>query len=298
MLWDRGHRSNDVIDNRGRQATGGMGGAGGGMGLGILLTLVRSRFGWFGVIVLVGGYFLLTNFNILGGSPTDASQGARFGAVEGGAPDPSDEQATFVGVVLDDAQSTWERLSPIEGTPYKRAKLVLFTGAVDTACGTGESATGPFYCPGDERVYIDLGFYRQLKDRLGAPGDFAQAYVIAHEIGHHVQNLVGTSAKVQRAGRAEGADGASVRLELQADCYAGVWANSSRQRQILEQGDIEEALTAAAAIGDDTLQRHATGRVRPDTFSHGTSEQRVRWFNRGLESGNPANCDTFAARQL
>ena len=303
MLWDRGHRSNDVIDNRGRPAMGGMGGGGGGAGLGLLMGLVRSKFGWFGVIVLVAGYFLLTNMGGLGGlGGTDDSgpggQRAGLGNVEDPAPAGSDEQATFVGFVIDDVQATWDKLSPIQGNPYQHAKLVLFTGAVNTACGTGESATGPFYCPGDQRVYIDLGFYRALKDRLGAPGDFAQAYVIAHEVGHHVQNLLGTSDKVQRAGRAEGADGASVRLELQADCYAGVWANASRQRKILEQGDIEEALTAAAAIGDDTLQRHATGRVRPDTFSHGTSDQRVRWFNRGLESGDPGSCDTFGARQL
>ena len=178
-------------------------------------------------------------------------------------------------------------------------QLVLFTGAVDTACGTGESATGPFYCPGDERVYIDLGFYRALRERLGAPGDFAQAYVIAHEVGHHVQNIMGTSERVQRAGRGQGAEGDSVRLELQADCYAGVWAfHAAKRRQLLEQGDIEEALTAAAAIGDDTLQRSSTGRVRPETFSHGSSAQRMRWFNRGYEAGDPATCDTFSARSL
>ena len=277
---------------------GGMGGRGGGVGLGILMQLIRSRFGWMGVIVLVGGYFLLTTFGgglMGGGSGSNSGQGAMQGQV---ASDPNDEQASFIGFVLDDVQTTWDRLSPIEGTPYQHAKLVLFTGAVDTACGTGQSATGPFYCPGDQRVYIDLGFYRALKDRLGAPGDFAQAYVIAHEVGHHLQTLLGTSEKVQRGGRAEGAEGASVRLELQADCYAGVWAHSTKQRKILEAGDIEEALTAAAAIGDDTLQRHATGQVRPETFSHGTSAQRARWFTRGLETGDPARCDTFAARQL
>ena len=296
MLWDRGHRSNDVIDNRGRPAMGGGGGAGGGIGVGLLMMVLRSRFGWFGVIVLLGGYFLLSNLNL--GGPAQTGSAARVGAVEGAQHDPNDDQANFVGFVLDDVQSTWDRLSPIAGVPYQHAKLVLFTGAVDTACGTGDTATGPFYCPGDQRVYIDLAFYRSLKDRLGAPGDFAQAYVIAHEVGHHLQYLLGTSEKVQRAGRAVGADGASVRLELQADCYAGIWAHASKQRQILESGDIEEALTAAAAIGDDTLQRHATGRVRPETFSHGTSAQRVKWFNRGLASGDPAVCDTFAARDL
>ena len=277
---------------------GGGGGGGGGLGIGILLSLVRSKFGWFGVIVLLGGYFLLTNLN-LGGLGLGGSESTGQRAMQGeGATAPGDEQAAFIGFVLDDVQATWDRLSPVQGTAYQRTKLVLFTGAVDTACGTGQSATGPFYCPGDQRVYIDLGFYRSLKDRLGAPGDFAQAYVIAHEVGHHLQNLLGTSDRVQRAGRAEGAEGASVRLELQADCYAGVWAHSTQQRKLLETGDIEEALTAAAAIGDDTLQRHATGQVRPETFSHGTSAQRTRWFNRGLESGDPATCDTFAARQL
>ena len=278
---------------------GGMGGGGGGGGgIGILLSLVRSKFGWFGVIVLVGGYFLLTNLN-LGGMGLGGSESTGQRAMQGeAATAPGDEQAAFIGFVLDDVQATWDRLSPVEGTTYQRTKLVLFTGAVDTACGTGQSATGPFYCPGDQRVYIDLGFYRSLKDRLGAPGDFAQAYVIAHEVGHHLQNLLGTSDRVQRAGRAEGAEGASVRLELQADCYAGVWAHSTQQRKLLEAGDIKEALTAAAAIGDDTLQRHATGHVRPETFSHGTSAQRTRWFNRGLESGDPGTCDTFAARQL
>ena len=278
---------------------GGMGGGGGGGGgIGILLSLVRSKFGWFGVIVLVGGYFLLTNLN-LGGMGLGGSESTGQRAMQGeAATAPGDEQAAFIGFVLDDVQATWDRLSPVEGTTYQRTKLVLFTGAVDTACGTGQSATGPFYCPGDQRVYIDLGFYRSLKDRLGAPGDFAQAYVIAHEVGHHLQNLLGTSDQVQRAGRAEGAEGASVRLELQADCYAGVWAHSTQQRKLLEAGDIKEALTAAAAIGDDTLQRHATGHVRPETFSHGTSAQRTRWFNRGLESGDPGTCDTFAARQL
>ena len=277
---------------------GGGGGGGGGLGIGILLSLVRSKFGWFGVIVLLGGYFLLTNLN-LGGLGLGGSESTGQRAMQGeGATAPGDEQAAFIGFVLDDVQATWDRLSPVQGTAYQRTKLVLFTGAVDTACGTGQSATGPFYCPGDQRVYIDLGFYRSLKDRLGAPGDFAQAYVIAHEVGHHLQNLLGTSDRVQRAGRAEGAEGASVRLELQADCYAGVWAHSTQQRKLLEAGDIKEALTAAAAIGDDTLQRHATGHVRPETFSHGTSAQRTRWFNRGLESGDPATCDTFAARQL
>jgi uncharacterized protein len=283
MRWDRGHRSNDLIDRRGQPAMGG--GGGGGMGLGILLMLARSRFGWLGVVVVLGGWFLLQQVG--------PGQRAADVSAEHSGP-PVDEEATFVGFVLDDVQDTWARKFPLHGHAFRRAKLVLFTNAVDTACGLGESATGPFYCPGDDRVYIDLGFNRVLRDRLGAGGDFAQAYVIAHEIGHHVQNILGAS----KTSRATGATSDSVRLELQADCYAGVWAHASRQRELLESGDVEEALTAAAAIGDDTLQRQAGGRVRPESFSHGSSAQRVRWFNRGLESGDPTHCDTFAAAQL
>jgi len=295
MRWDREHRSNDVIDRRGQPAMGG-GGGGGGMLFGLLFTLVRSRFGWIGVAVLVVGYFVLTGVGSLGSLGGDSQRAASVDAAHQGG--PADEQGAFVGFVFDDVQDTWARLLPASGSQYERAKLVLFTGGTDTACGFGESATGPFYCPRDARVYIDLGFYRALRERLGAPGDFAQAYVIAHEVGHHVQNLLGTSDRVQRAGRGEGDGGMSVRMELQADCYAGVWAHASRQRSLLESGDIDEALTAAAAIGDDTLQRNQSGRVRPETFSHGTSAQRTRWFNVGLERGDPSACDTFNARQL
>ncbi|MCA9556619.1 MAG: neutral zinc metallopeptidase, partial [Myxococcales bacterium] len=177
-----------------------------------------------------------------------------------------------------------------------RAKLVLFSGKTGTACGLGESATGPFYCPGDQQAYIDLAFFNELSRRLGAPGDFAQAYVLAHEIGHHVQNLTGASARVHKAPQSQqkGANGLSVRLELQADCYAGVWAHSTKAQGLIEAGDLEEALTAAAAIGDDTLQRNATGTVRPETFSHGSSAQRAKWFRRGFDSGDPGACDTFS----
>jgi hypothetical protein len=284
MRWDRGHRSNDVIDRRGEPAVGGQGG---GALFGLLFTIVRSRFGWAGVAVLVVGYFLLQGVDLGGGQRASSGVHGEQGA-------PQDEEGAFVGFVFDDVQDTWARLLP----GYERARLVLFTGSTRTACGIGESATGPFYCPRDAQVYIDLGFYRALRQRLGAPGDFAQAYVIAHEVGHHVQNLLGTSDRVQSAGRGEGDGGLSVRMELQADCYAGVWAHASRQRALLEEGDIEEALTAAAAIGDDTLQKQAGGRVRPESFSHGTSAQRVRWFNAGLSAGTPDACDTFNARHL
>jgi hypothetical protein len=205
-------------------------------------------------------------------------------------------------VVLADTEDTWNALLPPYGVQYVDPTLVLFSDVVQSACGMAESAVGPFYCPGDQKVYIDLSFYNELSQRFGAPGDFAQAYVIAHEVGHHVQNLLGTAEKVQvaqqRAGKV-GANELSVRMELQADCYAGVWAHhASRSRQLLEAGDVQEGLNAASAIGDDRLQRMAQGRVVPDSFTHGSSEQRVRWFTKGLESGTLEACDTFAARQL
>jgi len=204
--------------------------------------------------------------------------------------------------VLADTEDTWRDLFKREGKTYQEPKLVLFTGAVQSACGTADAAVGPFYCPGDRKVYIDLAFYQELKNRFRAPGDFAQAYVIAHEVGHHVQNLMGISEKVQdarsRASEKEG-NRLSVRLELQADCFAGVWANhADRARHILESGDVEEALNAASAIGDDRLQRSSRGTVVPDAFTHGTSEQRVRWFNNGLTTGDIKQCNTFSAARL
>jgi predicted metalloprotease len=209
---------------------------------------------------------------------------------------PNDEAASFVGYVLDDVQGSMEKKLTESGLPYRRAKLVLFSDATETSCGYGAAATGPFYCPADERVYIDLGFFRELDQKLGAPGDFAQAYVVAHEIGHHIQRILGYSDKVHDAPRAErsGPRGMSVRLELQADCLAGVWANTSEHRDQLEPGDIQEALGAAAAIGDDRLQRQSRGTVNPETFSHGTSAQRATWFERGLRTGKVEACDTFS----
>jgi predicted metalloprotease len=200
---------------------------------------------------------------------------------------------SFVSYVLDDAQSTWSQVLPRYGAQYRPAKLVLFRDAIQSACGFAQSATGPFYCPADEKVYIDLGFYQDLQDRFGAPGDFAQAYVLAHEIGHHVQNLLGTEAEVRRgrSSRPELANQLSVRLELQADCYAGVWAHAARDS--LEQGDVEEGLGAAAAVGDDRLQRMGGGTVAPEAFTHGSSADRVKWFRAGMEAGRPDACDTF-----
>jgi predicted metalloprotease len=217
-------------------------------------------------------------------------------------PPADDHMAKFVSTVLADTEDTWTELFREQGRNYVKPHLVLFRGATRTACGTGQSATGPFYCPGDQKVYIDLSFYQLMKQRFKVSGEFAQAYVIAHEVGHHVQNLLGISGKVDAARRRVSevqANALSVRLELQADCFAGVWAYHANQaRNILENGDVETALNAASAIGDDALQRQARGEVVPDSFTHGTSAQRVRWFKRGIETGKVSSCNTFEARQL
>jgi hypothetical protein len=223
--------------------------------------------------------------------------------VSGGELAPGDSareepMVQFVSFVLDDAQGTWQQIFVESNQQYREARLVLFRDATRSACGVGQSAMGPFYCPLDERVYLDLDFFDELHQRFGAPGDFAQAYVIAHEIGHHVQNLLGTNARVRELQERDPtiANELSVRLELQADCYAGVWGNATAQRDVLERGDVDEGLGAAAAIGDDRIQREAQGRVSPESFTHGTSAQRVFWFRRGLESGDPANCDSFTGQ--
>jgi predicted metalloprotease len=238
--------------------------------------------------------FLLNQTPTVSVPPTGATREAR--------PAEENRLAEFVSVVLADTEDTWNDLFRQAGGEYREPILVLFTDAVESACGFADSAVGPFYCPRDEKVYIDLGFFREMRDRFRAPGDFAQAYVIAHEIGHHVQNLLGISEQVQNArARASQAEGnrLSVRLELQADCLAGVWANhADRARNIIEEGDVEEALGAASAIGDDRLQKQTRGFVVPDAFTHGSSEQRVRWFRRGLESGSSGRCNTFDAARL
>jgi predicted metalloprotease len=205
-----------------------------------------------------------------------------------------------VSFVLDDAQKTWAEIFRQRGRPYQNAKLVLFTDSTSTGCGYGDAATGPFYCPADARVYIDLGFYRELAGKFGARGDFAQAYVIAHEIGHHVQNLlgIGDRARAARPSEQKGATAISVRLELQADCFAGIWGRSTSRRDLLEQGDVEEAIGAARAIGDDRLQRQSRGAVNPEKWTHGSSEQRSRWFRRGYDDGKIESCDTFGAATL
>lgn len=291
MRFDEGHESPDVIDRRGQ---GGGGGGLGGGGLFMLLPLLlRSPLGIVVLIVIVGGSLL---GGIFGTRGEDAPR-----AVETTSADVPGDKRHFVAFVLDDAQKTWTDLFAKAGRPpYRRAKLVLFEGATSTACGTGDSATGPFYCPSDERAYIDLSFYDDLDRRFKASGDFAQAYVLAHEIGHHVQKLLGTSAMAKSMARGErqGAEGASVRLELQADCFAGIWAHATATRGLLEEGDIDEALRAASAIGDDRLQKRSQGRVTPDSFTHGTSAQRERWFKTGYTRGEVDACDTFAADRL
>jgi len=281
MKLDDQRESDQVEDRRG----GGMV-AKGGIGLGTI------------VLALVAWYFGIDPQTVL-----DASQAVQAPATAqpgpGSEPPARDEMSVFVRKVLASTEDTWEGIFRDGGSQYRKPGLVLFSDATRTACGTGQAAMGPFYCPGDEKVYIDLSFYRDLRERFRAPGDFAQAYVIAHEVGHHVQKQLGISAKVEalrgRASEAE-VNRASVRLELQADCFAGVWAN--RARGLLEAGDLEEGLTAAAAIGDDRLQRESRGRVVPESFTHGTSAQRVKWFRAGFETGRLKACDTFAAAQL
>jgi hypothetical protein len=263
-----------------------------------------------GIGLSIGGVLFLVVLSLLGINPLPflgvATKAPEVQMQESAQPYQESPQEAKVremtAVVLADTEETWKALLPQYGVQYTEPTLVLFSGAVQSACGTAEAAMGPFYCPLDQKVYIDMSFYDDLSQRFGAPGDFAQAYVIAHEVGHHVQNLVGTAEKVQAAQQRmpkTQANELSVRMELQADCYAGVWAHhAARSRQLLESGDVEEGLGAASAIGDDRIQRETQGRVVPDAFTHGSSEQRVRWFRRGLETGNPADCDTFAAQQL
>ena len=282
MRWDQGHQSNNVDDRRGAGGAGGGGGRRPGLKLGL------------GGIVIVGILSLVLGRDLL----TPLLSGEVGGAAAGPATAPAgdDTLARFVSFVLDDTQATWRAQFTQRGRTYTDARLVLFTSQVSTACGDADSGTGPFYCPADQQAYIDLSFYQELRQRFGAPGDFAQAYVLAHEIGHHVQHLIGTDTwmRGQQAANPSRENELSVRLELQADCYAGIWAHSTNQRQLLEAGDVDEALAAASAIGDDTLQRQARGRVRPDTFTHGTSAQRVQWFRQGLASGQIESCDTFS----
>ncbi len=292
MKWE-GNRESDNVEDR-RSGGGGFGGGGllGGRSIGIGTIVVALVGGW------IFGINPLTILSLLsGGAPPAQVQQA-----PAQRPPADDRMARFVSTVLADTEDVWKTVFAQGGSAYQEPRLVLFRGATATACGQGQAAMGPFYCPADQRVYIDLGFYETLQKRLGAPGDFAQAYVIAHEVGHHVQNLMGITGKMEqlrgRAGKAE-VNAMSVRLELQADCFAGVWAHhAQRARAILEQGDVEEAMNAAAKIGDDALQGGRGGAVVPESFTHGSSAQRVRWFNTGLERGSVKACDTFSARNL
>jgi predicted metalloprotease len=285
MRWRTGRRSRNVEDRRGMRVSR-RGLAGGGIG-----TVV---------VVLVALYLGVDPGVIMQGLPPGEMSPSSGGQYQ---PSPAEqERADFVSVVLADTEDTWHAIFRGSGQQYREPRLVLFSGAVQSACGMAGAAVGPFYCPPDQKVYIDLSFFEDLAARFRAPGDFAQAYVIAHEVGHHVQTLLGISSQVrtmqQRASRTQ-ANAIQVRMELQADCFAGVWANNAdRARQILEHGDVEEGLTAASAIGDDRIQKQTQGHVVPDAFTHGSSKQRVRWFKRGLTSGNPNDCDTFDAARL
>jgi len=284
MKWEGNRESDNVEDRRGS----GFGFGRRSIGIGTI------------AIALVGSYFLgvdpLTMLNLLSGgaAPQQQTQAHR--------PPADDATARFVAVVLADTEDVWGQVFRENGGNYAQPKLVLFSGRTPTACGTGDTAAGPFYCPGDQKVYLDLQFFQTMRERFHVASDFAEAYVIAHEVGHHVQNLTGIMDKVHglRSKMSETqANALSVKVELQADCFAGVWAKrADKARSILENGDVESALQAASAIGDDTLQRQSQGQVVPDSFTHGTSAQRVRWFTRGIESGDIKNCNTFAARQL
>jgi predicted metalloprotease len=288
MRWEGDRESDNIEDRRGGGGGGGFGFGGGTIGIGTI------------VIALIGSWlFGVSPSTILGllsgGNPAQVQQAPAHAPA-------NDRETRFVRTVLGYTEDTWAQVFKANGGSYRAPTLVLFSNRTPTACGTGQSATGPFYCPADQKVYIDLSFFRLMEQRFHASGEFAQAYVIAHEVGHHVQNLLGISDKFDNARRnlSEGqANALSVRVELQADCLAGVWAkHTNEMRNIIQQGDVEAALNAASAIGDDELQRQSQGVVVPDSFTHGTSAQRVRWFTRGIESGQVENCNTFEARQL
>ena len=296
MKWE-GNRESDNVEDRRSDGSGGFGGGGGllgGRSIGIGTIVVALLGGW------IFGINPLTILSMLSGGGAPTAQVQQQTPAQ--RPPADDRMAAFVSTVLADTEDVWKDVFANGGGTYQEPRLVLFRGATQTACGQGQAAMGPFYCPGDQKVYIDLGFYETLKNKLGAPGDFAQAYVIAHEVGHHVQNLLGISGKMDqmrsRVSKVE-YNNLSVKLELQADCFAGVWANHAQSaRQILEQGDVEEAMNAAARIGDDALQRSGGGAVVPESFTHGTSAQRQRWFDAGLKNGSIKACDTFSARNL
>jgi predicted metalloprotease len=287
MRWTPGERNPDVEDMRGSS------GGGGGFGVG------RLGIGGFVVLLLLSLVFHRNFFALLGGGGgAPAGSPAAQTAPVNSSPEET-KLADFVGAVLRDVQDTWTQLLPAQANvPYRHAKLDLFREAIRSGCGNAQTEMGPFYCPADEKVYIDLGFYKELQDRFGASGDFAQAYVIAHEVGHHVQKLLGISDKVEAAQQQNPrqAKALSVRLELQADCFAGVWAHSTQQRNILQEGDVDEALNAAASVGDDRIQKQTTGQVNPESWTHGSAADRSRWFKTGFDSGQIKSCDTFGSQ--
>jgi predicted metalloprotease len=312
MRWQGRRQSGNIEDRRGDG--GGLGGGMGGPRMPMGFPTRRAGAGGLGIgaIIVILVIAWITGINPLmllggldgGGGPVVIDQGGGRtpgGQTTGEQGTPADEGGQFVAAVLGDTEDTWRAIFQKGGATYQDPTLVLFSGATESACGFASAASGPFYCPRDRKVYIDLAFYSELRDRFKAPGDFAQAYVIAHEIGHHVQNLLGDLGQVeqmkQQVGEAE-RNQLSVRVELQADCYAGIWANDADRRGVLEVGDIDEGLNAAAQIGDDAIQQRTRGYVVPESFNHGTSEQRARWFKRGYETGSMANCDTLSASQL
>ncbi|MET0290842.1 MAG: neutral zinc metallopeptidase [Steroidobacteraceae bacterium] len=284
MRWRDGRRSSNVEDYRGRSSPGG------GMGL---------RLGFGGLIAVAAAWFFGIDPRLLLGL-MEATQGVPSQVEQPQTSAPQDEAGEFVSVVLADTEDTWSQLFSAQGRQYEAPRLRLFSGRTQSGCGAAGAEVGPFYCPADQRVYLDLGFFRELSTRFDAPGDFAQAYVIAHEVGHHVQNLLGTANQVRSSQRGASelqANQLQVRMELQADCYAGIWAHhAQRSRQILESGDLEEALGAAAAVGDDLIQKRTQGTVVPESFTHGSAAQRQKWFERGFQQGTVAACDTFGAR--
>jgi predicted metalloprotease len=289
MRLEDQQRSENIEDRRGMRIPGGKGLAGGGIGV-VVIALIAMFLGIDpGVVTQIA-------------EQTSVATAPQQPAVEKKAPAREDQMADFIAAVLGSTEDTWTEIFARGGKQYRKPVLVLFSGAVNSACGFAQAAVGPFYCPVDNKLYIDLAFYRDLQDKFRAPGDFAQAYVIAHEVGHHVQNLLGIAEQVRRAqSRAGERQGAAlqVRMELQADCLAGIWAaTANRNKRILEPGDIEEGMRAAAAVGDDRIQMASRGYVSPESFTHGSSEQRMRWFKRGLEAGDIKACDTFAAQQL
>jgi uncharacterized protein len=285
VKWTPGTENKDVIDQRGKR-----------------VSAAKLTIGTVAVAVIVVVVTRLIGVDISGflRKPDPPPVGSGSGSDQSQPPvdDPDKELVDFIKFVMKDIQDTFETKFQADGKTYRRAKLVLFTDAVDTGCGRSSSAIGPFYCPLDEHAYIDLSFYRDLKKRFGAPGDFAQSYVLAHEIGHHLQKLAGTDQRAQALGAGHSRNEASVRVELQADCFAGAWGHEAQNRKLLEEGDLEEAITAAQAIGDDRLQKQAGREVNPETFTHGTSAQRMQWFRRGFESGRFDACDTFSAGPL